>query len=310
MNILKFFKRFPDEETCKKEFLQYRLNEGVICKKCQGKSHWWLPSKDQFKCSCCHFRTTLKSGTVMENTKLPFQYWFIAFHLLTATKKSFSALEVQKQLGHKRYEPVWLLLHKIRIVMGKRDRKYKLSGIAEMDEGFFESVPSKERRKSLKGEERKRGRGSQKQTKVLVAAESKPIPKAEQTKHKPARKVGYLKMEVMVELNSAEINYEVKQMMKSDTRVLTDGWKGYAKLKEIIANHKVKVVDDPAEASKIFPWVHTAIGNAKKILQGIHHSVGSDYVQNYLNEFCYKFNRRYLRGDLFDRLLIASVSNG
>ena len=82
-------------------------------------------------------------------------------HLLTATKKSFSAKEMQ--LNHKRYESIWLMIHKIRSVMGLRDDEYQLTDSIELDEGFFETV-----NKNLSKEEtNKRGRGSQKQTTVL-----------------------------------------------------------------------------------------------------------------------------------------------
>ena len=40
----------------------------------------------------------------------------------------------------------------------------------------------------------------------------------------------------------------------------------------------------------------------------LFHDIKLKYLQNYLNEFCYKFNRRYFRESLFDRLMIASVS--
>ncbi len=63
-----------------------------------------------------------------------FLYWFVAMHLLTATKKSISAAELQRQLGHNRYQPVWELLHKLRSMMGKRDDKYTLKGSIERDE--------------------------------------------------------------------------------------------------------------------------------------------------------------------------------
>ena len=54
-----------------------------------------------YQCKHCRHRTTLRSGTVMHGSKLPFMYWFIAMHLLTATKKSISAAELQRQIGHK-----------------------------------------------------------------------------------------------------------------------------------------------------------------------------------------------------------------
>lgn len=75
----------------------------------------------------------------MHGSKLPFKYWFIAMHLLTATKHSFSALELQRQLGHKRYQPIWEMIHKLRSIMGMRDGKYTLKGDIEIDEGFKDS---------------------------------------------------------------------------------------------------------------------------------------------------------------------------
>ena len=69
------------------------------------------------------------------------------------------------------------------------------------------------------------------------------------------------------------------------------------------------VIKDKEKVSKTFPWVHIAISNAKKKILGLHHQVKDDYMQNYLNEFCYKFNRRYFGEKLFDRLVVASLKN-
>jgi hypothetical protein len=71
----------------------------------------------------------------MHKSKLPFRYWFVAMHLLTSTKKNFSAKELQRQLGHKRYHPVWHMMRKLREAMGKRE--YVLSGSMDLDDGCF-----------------------------------------------------------------------------------------------------------------------------------------------------------------------------
>lgn len=63
------------------------------------------------------------------------------------------------------------------------------------------------------------------------------------------------------------------------------------------------------QIDKIFPWVHTCISNAKRILLGVHHSIKSDYMQNYLDEFYYKFNRRYFGENLFERLLVVASTS-
>ena len=74
----------------------------------------------------------------MENSNLSYRVWLWALYFMSLTKKGFSALEMQRLVRHKRYEPIWLSMQKIRISMGHRDAKYTLDGFIEMDEGFFE----------------------------------------------------------------------------------------------------------------------------------------------------------------------------
>ena len=73
----------------------------------------------------------------MQGCKLPVFDWFVAMFLIAGTKRVISALEVQRQLGRKRYQPVWEIMHKLRDVMGKRDGLYRLFDQVELDEGFF-----------------------------------------------------------------------------------------------------------------------------------------------------------------------------
>jgi len=137
MKLLDFFKKYTTDPSCKLAFKKSREQEGVFCKKCNNTEHYWLKSKELYECKKCHFRMSLKSGTILENSKLPYQYWFIAMHLMTATKKSISALEMKSQLGHKYYEPIWAMMHKIRSAFSKRDNLYQVDGEVELDEGFY-----------------------------------------------------------------------------------------------------------------------------------------------------------------------------
>lgn len=301
MKFRDFYQKFKDEDACKSYIKQIREQEGVVCKKCSGKDHYWKNDKEVWECKSCHFRTSLRNGTVMEGSKLPFSYWLAGMQFLTATKKSFSAKYIQEELGHKRYEPIWAMLHKLRMVMGHRDKLYQLTDYVEMDEGFFESADKN------KGEEgNKRGRGSKKQVKVLVSAESKEVPDSKSDKK---RSVGHIKMTVMDNLGSEAINRQVEKEVNKDSTVITDGWRGYNHLSDKVKQHVKLIAETPKETGKLFPWVHTAISNSKKMFLGIFHRIDSPYMQNYLNEFCYKFNRRYFKDKIFDRLVIASISN-
>lgn len=303
MNLLNFIGQYPDEDSCKLKLKAIRDNEGVVCRHCGSKDHYWKSDKWQYECKTCKTRTTLRSGTVMHGSQLPFRYWFVAMHLLTSTKKSFSAIELQRQLGHKYYEPIWTMLHKLRLAMGKRDGQYELSGQIELDEGFFATeVKPEEKSKPLK-----RGRGSQKKTKVLVMAESKEVEGKVTKKGKP-RKVGYIKMHVIPDLKAETINDQVTTNISNKATLITDDSTSYTDFENLVEKHQAQVI--PKEkVGEVLPWVHLAISNAKRILLDIHHNIKPEFLQGYLNEFCYKFNRRYFGEALFDRLLLVSATS-
>ena len=114
MKLMDFAEQFGTEEQCRIRFKKIREKEGINCKSCSGSEHYWLKGKQTYQCKDCGFRTSLRSGTIMEASKLPFQYWFICLHLMTGTKKDISAHQMKRELGHKRYEPIWAMMHKIR----------------------------------------------------------------------------------------------------------------------------------------------------------------------------------------------------
>ena len=305
MNLINFIEQFPDETSCKLRFKQMRDEVGVTCRHCGSKEHYWQRTIWMYECKQCKTRTTLRSGTVMQASKLPFRYWFIAIHLLTSTKKPFSSLEMQRQLGHKFYEPIWFMMQKLRKTMGIRDGEYQLDKIVELDEGFFESVDT-ETPKEDKPQKTKRGRGSEKQSKVLVMASTVHTLEAP-VRHKKQSKFRYVKMVVIDNLKAETIEEQVVKNIEYDSLVKTDNYRSYSNLKDLVWVHQARRVE-PADASKVLPWVHTMISNAKRNLLGIHHMISKKYFQDYLNEFCYKVNRRYFGEKLFERLLFACAS--
>jgi len=193
------------------------------------------------------------------------------------------------------------MMHKLRSVMGLRDERYSLKHEVELDEGFFETVDiNRDYTKKIK-----RGRGSEKQTTVLVGAESLPVDSSELDKrYYKETKLGFIKIIVINSLKKEVLKTEVNKIIEKGTILKTDGSNSYNALKKDYI-HKPTVVDK-AELSELLPWAHTTISNAKKILLDMHHRIDNDFLQNYLNEFCFKLNRRYL-SCIFERLLTASV---
>ena len=301
MKLFEFEKHFPDEESCRERFRQQRIREGVVCPNCGCVHHYWKSDKQMFQCKECGCRQSLRSHTVMHGSKLPFRYWFVAMHLLTATKHSFSAAEIQRQLGHRRYQPIWELVHKLRSIMGKRDDKYTLRGNIEIDEGFFTTeIPADEKEQPLK-----RGAGSQAKTKVLVIAESTEVENPK--KGRKPKSVGHIKMVVIPDQKASTIDAIASQVIDPASCLVSDDTKSHVHFKDMFTEHKSLVVD-PKDIGKVLPWVHIAISNAKTLFADLYHGVKREFLQEYLNEFCYKFNRRYFGGDLFDRLLMIGAS--
>ena len=308
MNLIKFIESFPDEQSCRDKFKAFRDAEGVVCRKCGSTQHYWLKTIESYQCKRCKSRTTLRSGTVMQDSNLPFRYWFLAIHFLTGTKNSFSALELQRQIGHKFYEPVWYMLQKLRRTMGSRDRHYKLDRIVELDEEFFETVDT-EADEDKKDKPGKRVRENRKQTAVMVMASTDhgPGKKNKSGSSTKTTKFRYVKMLVLENLNGAKVDKLVSDNISFDSVLKTDKYSGQSRIKYKIMCHKPQQVK-PDDAGKALPWVHTMINNSKRTLLGVHHMVSKKYIQYYLDEFCYKTNRRYFGEMLFERLLIACVS--
>lgn len=123
---------YKNEALAIEAFKEYRLRNGVVCKKCGGQSHYWLSSKEQFQCKQCRFRTTLQSGTLLEGSKLPVSYFFIALHLLAKYENKLSIEEFREQTGHKYNEPLYDFLRKIKSFTRTHDQNSILINFVEV----------------------------------------------------------------------------------------------------------------------------------------------------------------------------------
>lgn len=265
----------------------------------------------------------------MEHSRLPLRTWFYTMHLITSIKQVLSAKEVQYQLGMDQYPPVWLMMMKLRSIMGKREDMYLLDGKIELDEAFFPTrIEEDERGKPLR-----RGAGSQRQTKVLVIVESKEVDEIlkeylgqgkteklvaldKKSKGKKTRKtVRYIKMFALENMEASTIDRILKKAVSKNAVIITDGHASHSHIKDNFAGHIPVVEYNPKEVVKnTLPWVHIVIGECRNGIAAIHKEIDGRFLQFYLNEYCWKFNRRFFRDstdpkyDLFDRLVkIAAI---
>lgn len=116
MNLFSFSAHFGTETDCRNHFKEQRDKIRVVCK-CGSKEHYWIKSIWQYDCKKCRSRIFLRSGTIMQNSNLSFLIWYKTMFLMSVAKKGFSSKEIQKQLGLKRYEPFWAMVHKLRKAM-------------------------------------------------------------------------------------------------------------------------------------------------------------------------------------------------
>jgi len=295
MNLLNFISEFPDESSCREHFRNQREQEGIKCKKCQSTKHYWLKAKWQWQCAECGFRTALRSGTSFEHSKLPIRKWYMAMAFMSYSKKGISAKELQRQLDHNRYGSIWRMMHTIRTSMGLRDDLYKLEGMIEFDEGYFEKA-------TPESTKLKRGRGSQKQSNVAVIAESTALEDIETGKQ--SRHCRYFKMKVLENHQADTIDNIVRQNIAEKSIVFSDKSTSYINISDLVEVHVTEKSSNQTTKTTL-QWVHIAISNAKRTLLGIYHKIKGKYLQMYLDEFCYKLNRRYFGKHLFDRLTLA-----
>lgn len=299
MNIFSFTANFWDRRRLSPHFKEQRDHIGVVCK-CGNREHYWKKDKWSYECKSCKYRTSLRKGTIMENSNLSFLIWYKTMFLMSVTKKGFSAKEIQKQLGLKRYEPVWTMVHKLRKAMGNRDAKYTLEGMIEFDEAYFTVESTQiEQQKGI------RGKGAVGKQNVAMMAESVPLEDIKTGKKQ--KQVRYFKAKVLDGHHGEEITETIKESIDNQSIVFTDKSSSYVDISDFVELHVMeKSSKDTTEET--LKWVHIAISNAKRNLLGNYHKIKRKYLQFYLNEFIYKLNRRYFGEQLFERLIVANIT--
>ena len=285
ISFFEFQQRFQTEENCRRRLFELRWPDGFVCPRCGGKDYYNLPKRRLFQCKECGYQTSLTAGTVMHGTQTSLLKWFWAIYLVSTDKRGLSALALSKKLEIS-YWRAWTMLQKIRQGMRDRDANYKLAGIVEIDDAFFGGP---------KEGGDKRGRGSSK-VPVIVEASTN------------GEGIGYARMTVVDHVDGKTVKEIVKADIKEDQVIKTDGFSSYKIVKEEGHEHQREIVKG-RKAHEALKWVHILISNAKAFILGTFHGVSKKHLQAYLDEFCYRFNRRWWENQLFDRLVTACATS-
>jgi len=215
---------------------------------------------------------------------------------MTLTKNGISALELQRQIDKKRYEPVWAMMHKIRDLMMFRDDQYHLNGNLEVDEIFIRVAHQNE-------EELKAGKGSQRHSLALIAEESEPV--IDKDGNQKGKRLGYMKIKTLDGHTSLIAKRALQKMTRNIKSFTSDKGVEFNGLDQV--SKHVAVLSTKENNDKHLPWIGILTANLKRKLLGIYHSVNKSYLDRYLAEFCYKLNRRYFGTNLFQRLITIAV---
>ncbi|GAB6194690.1 hypothetical protein JCM39068_44510 [Desulfocastanea catecholica] len=170
------------------------------------------------------------------------------------------------------------------MVMAHRDSIYRLENLIECDDAFVGGKKAG-----------KRGRGAAGKKPVLLAVERR------------GNHAGFMAAEAVEAITKNSVQAFLHRRIKPGQNIRTDA---FPALNVVAKDHShEKKITPPEEAAEWLPLVHTVIGNLKTFLNGTFHGVTHKYLQEYVDEFCYRFNRRFWEDELPMRLLNACLSH-
>ena len=218
---------------------------------------------------------------------LPLTQWFWAAYLMTTDTRGVSALLLQRQLGLRRYETAWLMLHKLRRAMVINAAREPLHGTIEVDDSWVGGPQP-----GLRGSRQLKGRRA---ALVLVAVERR------------GHRSGRVRMGVIPDFKAATITGLLKQHVAPGSTIYTDGLKTFTGLEAAGFRHVARTQpvrrDLKRGVPSVVPLADRAIGNLQQWLIGTYHGVSRAQLPVYLDEFVFRHNRRRQPMAAFQTLL-------
>jgi hypothetical protein len=287
---------FPDDAACAKYLEAIRWPDGFACPKCGligDPYRFSTRSSVVLRCRGCKANISLTAGTVIQSSHTPLSTWFWGAYLMTTQTPGQSAIQFQRQLGLTRYETAFQILHKLRAGMVRPGRdSIGSEHPVEVDECY------------IGGETRGEGRGTHHKSIVVGAVEVRSR-SDEGTPYKHHVYAGRLRLRVVPDRGAEVLTGFVKDNVAFGASVSTDGWTGYPGLSEMGYHHAaVALAGDPDKAEAHLPMIHLVFSNLKTWIKGTHHGrIEPKHLQAYLNEYVFRFNRRFYPMTAFHSVL-------
>jgi len=263
---------FPDDEACMDYLDWLRWPSGPVCPGCGRAAPVAVVSGRVWRCSACTKRVSRTAGTIFQDTRTPLTVWFAAGWYMLADPGGVSALTMKKLLGLGSYQTVWAMLHRYRTAMVRPGRELP-SGRVEVDETFLGG-----------GQPGPRGCGALGKTLVVTAVELL-VPK------------GYGRgcMRVIPDAAASSLRPFLLTTVEPGATVVTDGWStDLSACQDWFVHEPHPVAGSGSPAHELLPAVHRVASLTKRWLLGTHQGgMQPEHLQAYLDEFCFRFDRRH-----------------
>lgn len=278
----KWCEHYATDEHCAVALAHLRWPNGFQCPHCGHTHGWYHTARKRYECAHCHRQTSVTAGTLFHRSHLPLTKWFWAMYWVGIDKGSISALRLSKLIGVA-WRSAYQLLRKLRVAMAHQDSLYRLTTLIEIDDAYIGANKTG-----------KAGRGGGRAP-VLVAIETD-----------EDGKPGFVAIEAIGTLNKANVADFAMRRLQPGAVTHTDA---YSALRGVAAQTiHVPKITPPELADDWLPWVHLVISNLKRFLLGTYHgAVRPHRLQEYLDEFVYRFNRRRWESQIPNRLLRLCV---
>ncbi len=274
---------FENDEKCLDYIVETKYKNGWRCTKCGSKKYYLIKKRNIIRCSKCKHEKSFMADTIFGYTKLPLRQWFKVIYIFATQKKHTSVVELHKQLGLGSYKTVLYLLHKIRMTLGELE-KPKLSGDIEVGEFYLTT------------------RNGYKENELIACA----VEMKHDKRGQPA--LGKIKLRHVPDDSKKSMHSFITNNIEKNSTVKTSGFEGYKGIEELGYIHNPIIIYSGREGESRFPRVKMIKINVKQWLGRTHRNVSLNFLQDYLNEYVYRFNRRENNAKAFADIMEFAVS--
>ena len=287
MKILKeldrqsFKKRFTSKQECYLFLAELKWSAGYNCKRCQSNVYIKGKQPASRRCSKCGYDESPTVGTLFHKLKFGIDKAFEMLYEITTSKKGANSIWLAERFGVNQ-KTAWLFRQKVQLAM-KSSEQYPLEDEVHVDEFEIGTPQSGEQGRSK----------SEKKVRIVIALEHRD--------GKSGR--GYAK--VIEDYSAESLKPIFDTHIENNAQIVADRWRGYTPLKKQYPNLK-QILSDKG---KNFKMLHIQIRNFKNWLRGVHSYCSKEYLQKYVDEYFFRFNRRNHRESILDKILERCIAH-